>query len=123
MGAGTVLVRLSRKMPDEWLNDEETTSNNLTTPPPPPFTSPSTYCQGFVDDPTTFMDDHAQEVVHIEEVYNHYCQVIPLSRATPNDTGIDNGDITYFSTSFFVRLHSRHGTGAQHEYAILGCVV
>lgn len=69
------------------------------------------------------MDDHAHEVVHVEEEYN-LCKVIPLSRATPNDTGIDNGEITAFSTLFFVRVHGIEGLerGSCMMVVTLGCV-
>lgn len=58
--------------------------------------------QGFKDDHSTFMADHADEVADIEDVYN-LCKVIPLSRATPDETGINNGTVKSFSTLFFVR--------------------
>eukprot|EP00752_Nemacystus_decipiens_P002624 g2457.t1 len=56
---------------------------------------------GFLDNSTTFMDDHAADVQEIEDVYN-LCEVIPLSRATPNVTGIENKDIVSFSIFFFM---------------------
>lgn len=58
------------------------------------------------------MDDHADEVVEIEDEYN-LCEVIPLSRLTPNETAIDNGDITAFSVLFLVRdrLEKLRGRG------------
>lgn len=78
---------------------------NLLLPPPLPPPSPRrpllTY-QGFVDDYTNFMEDHASETVKIEEKFN-LCKVIPLSRATPDYTAISNEDVTSFSALFYVR--------------------
>lgn len=65
------------------------------------FLSPPTN-QGLTDNTTTFMEDHADAVEHIEDEYLG-CKVIPLSRATPDETGINNGTVTSITATFFVR--------------------
>ncbi|CAN0411795.1 unnamed protein product [Ascophyllum nodosum] len=53
---------------------------------------------GFLDDDGNFTKDAAS--LAVEEAYPG-CSVIPLSRLDVNKTGVDNGDVNYFSASFF----------------------
>ncbi|CAM9357602.1 unnamed protein product [Ascophyllum nodosum] len=53
---------------------------------------------GFMDDGINFTTNNASQAV--EEKY-HGCSVIPLSQLEVNKTGVENGDITSFSASFF----------------------
>ena len=52
-----------------------------------------------MDDGINFTTNNASQAV--EEKY-HGCSVIPLSQLEVNKTGVENGDITSFSASFFV---------------------
>ena len=52
-----------------------------------------------MDDDGNFTKDAAS--LAVEEAYPG-CSVIPLSRLDVNKTGVDNGDVNYFSASFFV---------------------
>lgn len=58
--------------------------------------------QGFLENATDFDADVFQEVKDIREAYPA-CMVMPLSRLTVNETGVQNGDITSFGASFLVR--------------------
>eukprot|EP00904_Undaria_pinnatifida_P011273 jgi/Undpi1/7276/HiC_scaffold_22.g09749.m1 len=63
-------------------------------------TSLGMYSQsGFLENATDFDADVFQEVKDIREAYPA-CMVMPLSRLTVNETGVQNGDITSFGASF-----------------------
>lgn len=58
--------------------------------------------QGFTDDLDTFLDDNADATSAIEEEFPN-CRVIPLSRLTMDEDGINSGDVDSFDASFYVR--------------------
>ena len=64
-----------------------------------PRTVCSSHGQGFLDDPDAFTGDERSLAVETEYPG---CQVIPFSRLEIDQTGVENGDINYFSTSLFV---------------------
>lgn len=59
--------------------------------------------QGFIDDVADFAADEASLLV--EEAYPG-CRVLPVSKLTVNQTGIDAGDVTNLQTRFVVRVFS-----------------
>lgn len=58
--------------------------------------------QGFTDNSSTFLDTHADAIASILDALP-ICVVVPLSRATVNETAINNGDVKTFGATFFVR--------------------
>lgn len=74
--------------------------------PNPPFSAIATpsepTTQGFLDDDDTFIADHADVIAPIEAEYDN-CIVVPLSRLTVDEDGINSGDVDSFDASFFVR--------------------
>lgn len=62
--------------------------------------------QGFEDYPYNFTENFEDVSGPIEEDHPN-CIVVPLSRLTVNDTGIENGDFSSFSVSLFVRRRRR----------------
>ena len=58
-----------------------------------------------MEEPSEFDQVEYPEVTRIAEAFPG-CAVMPLSRLTVNDTGVNNGDITFFWTSFNVRVNS-----------------
>lgn len=61
----------------------------------------STIAQGFMEDKDDFDRADYPDVAKVEDEFPH-CLVMPLSQLTVNETGVDNGDITYFSASSYV---------------------
>ena len=55
-----------------------------------------------MEDPAEFDVMDYPDVARVREAFPH-CAVMPLSRLTINETGVNNGDIDSFSTSLFVR--------------------
>lgn len=55
-----------------------------------------------MEDPAEFDLADYPDVARIREAFPH-CAVMPLSRLTINETGVNNGDITNFGASIFVR--------------------
>lgn len=68
-----------------------------------PYSSPKN-TQGFEDEAVDFEADSAS--LEIEETYP-YCKVLPTSKLTVDQAGVDSGDITNFQASLFVRLEAR----------------
>lgn len=66
--------------------------------------------QGFTDDLDTFLDDNADATSAIEEGFPH-CRVIPLSRLTIDEDGINSGDVDSFDVSFYVRERGQSEDG------------
>lgn len=62
--------------------------------------------QGFEEEDFSSIENTT--TLAFEEAYPS-CRVLPSSKLTVNQTGIDNGDIRYFSLSFFVRSMGGRG--------------
>ena len=58
--------------------------------------------QGFTENEDEFDLSDYPDVAKVEDAYPN-CVVMPLSKLTVNETGVNNGDITSFSASLFVR--------------------
>lgn len=56
--------------------------------------------------PEEFIPEDDPDVARIRDAFPQ-CAVMPLSRLTVNETGVDNGDITHFMASFVVRTVRR----------------
>ena len=52
--------------------------------------------QGFMEEPDQFLPGEDPDVVKVTTAFPH-CAVMPLSRLTVNETGVNNGDITSFT--------------------------
>ena len=63
---------------------------------------PLAITQGFTDEPNEFITGRDPDVVKVTNAFPH-CAVMPLSKLTVNETGVNNGDITYFRAEFHVR--------------------
>lgn len=55
----------------------------------------------------------------IQEAYPH-CRVLPISKLTVNQTGIDNGDINYFTATFGVSAQAGWGWGWEGQCVVRG---
>lgn len=64
--------------------------------------------QGFLEQPSDFVPADYPDVVKIRNTFPN-CAVMPLSKLTVDETGVNNGDINYFSASFYVRKGSGLG--------------
>ncbi|CAM9586886.1 unnamed protein product, partial [Ectocarpus fasciculatus] len=60
-----------------------------------------TSAEGVTDDLDTFLDDNADFTADIKEEFPH-CFVVPLSRLTIDEDGINSGDVDSLDVSFFV---------------------
>ena len=63
---------------------------------------PLAITQGFTDEPNEFITGRDPDVVKVTNAFPH-CAVMPLSKLTVNETGVNNGDITHFWAWFEVR--------------------
>lgn len=62
--------------------------------------------QGFREEADEFIPEDDPDVNRIRDSFSS-CAVMPLSKLTVNETGVDNGDITFFFASFYVRKKGR----------------
>ena len=67
---------------------------------------PFTTNQGFMEEPDEFVTGSDPDVEKFTKAFPH-CAVMPLSKLTVNETGVNNGDITSFMASFYVRARRR----------------
>ena len=67
---------------------------------------PLATAQGFTEEPDEFVTGSDPDVVRVTNAFPH-CAVMPLSRLTVDETGVNNGDITSFWASFEVRKKKR----------------
>lgn len=61
-----------------------------------------------MEDPEEFSLEDYPDVAKVTNAFPN-CAVMPLSKLTIDQTGVDNGDIDHFSASFWVR--SKHRVG------------
>ncbi|CBJ30297.1 E3 ubiquitin-protein ligase, putative [Ectocarpus siliculosus] len=73
--------------------------------------------EGFTDDLDTFLDDNADATSAIEEEFPH-CRVIPLSRLTMDEDGINSGDVDSFDASFYFLWYESADTFDPEIYPI-----
>lgn len=75
----------------------------------------SATAQGFMEDIDDFDLADYPDVAKFRTEFPS-CAVMPLSQLTVNETGVDNGDITHFSASVFVRERA----GLRASFAVEG---